>query len=270
MSVPYFSHRLVERDPRKRRRRHRGAAGELLEDAVKNRLDRGEDVLLRDEGHLEVELVELPGRAVGAAVLVAEARRDLEVAVEPGRHQELLELLRRLRQRIELSGVHPTRHQVVPCAFGRARGEDRGLELGEARLDHPATDGGDDAASQHDVTMELLAPQVEEAVAQARLFGKLGVAVDLERQRVGRGLHDQLGDRQLDLARRQLRVDGGGRPRHDLARHGDHALEAQRLGDLEQRARAIEHALRDPVMVSEIEEQHDCRDRACGGASPTA
>ncbi len=52
-------HRLIERDPRERRRRHHGAAGELLEDAVEDRLDRREDVFLRDEGHLEVELIEL-------------------------------------------------------------------------------------------------------------------------------------------------------------------------------------------------------------------
>ena len=36
-----------------------------------------------------------------AQVLVAEAARDLEVALEPGHHQQLLELLRALRQRVE-------------------------------------------------------------------------------------------------------------------------------------------------------------------------
>ena len=132
---------------------------------MEDRLDRREDVLLRDEGHLEVELVELARRAIRAAVLVAEARRDLEVAVEPGGHQELLELLGRLRQRVELSRMHPAWHQVVSCPFGRARREDRRLELGEPRLDHPAADGRDDAAAQHDVAMELLAPKVEKPVA---------------------------------------------------------------------------------------------------------
>jgi len=103
--------------------------------------------------------------------------------------------------------------------------------------------------------MELLAPEVEEAIAQSRLFGELGVAVDLERQRIRRGLHDQLGDRQLDLAGRQPRVDRGRSPRDDLAAHGDHALEPQGLGGLEQWARAVEHALRDPVVIAKIQEQ---------------
>ena len=66
-------------------RRDRLAVAELLEEAAQHRLDRLEDVLLLDEAHLDVELVELAGRAVGARVLVAEAGRDLEVAVEARR-----------------------------------------------------------------------------------------------------------------------------------------------------------------------------------------
>src|SRR4029453_8741276 len=186
---------------------------------------------------------------------VAEARRDLEIAIEPRRHQELLELLRRLRQGVELAGVHPARHQVAPRPFRRARGQDRGLELGETGLDHATANRRDDAASEHDVAVKLLTPQVEESVTQPCLLGKLGVAVDLERQRIRDGLHGQLGDRQLDLAGRQLWIDGGRRARDDLAADGDHALEAQRLGGLEQRARAVEHALRDPVVVAQIDEE---------------
>ena len=55
----------------------------------------------RHEAHLDVELGELR-LAIAAQVLVAEAARDLEVAVVAGDHQQLLELLRRLRQRVEL------------------------------------------------------------------------------------------------------------------------------------------------------------------------
>jgi len=48
------------------------------------------------KAHLDIELIELARTAVGARVLVAEARRDLEIAVEARDHDELLELLRRL------------------------------------------------------------------------------------------------------------------------------------------------------------------------------
>ena len=56
-------------------------------------LERGEDVVLVDEGHLDVELRELR-LAVGAQVLVAHAVRELEVPVEAGDHGKLLVQLR--------------------------------------------------------------------------------------------------------------------------------------------------------------------------------
>ena len=101
--------RLVVGDARELRGHRLAGSAELLEHAAHDGLDGGEHVLLRDEAHLQVELVELAGRAVGARVLVAEAGRDLEVAVEARDHHQLLELLRRLRQGVELAGMHPRR-----------------------------------------------------------------------------------------------------------------------------------------------------------------
>ena len=83
------------------------ALGEILEHACDHRLHRFENVVLRHEAHLDVELIELAGQTVGARVLVAETRRDLEIAIETRHHQQLLVLLRRLRQRIELAGMNP-------------------------------------------------------------------------------------------------------------------------------------------------------------------
>ena len=114
--------------------------GELLEHAGDDRLHGREDVFLLDEAHLDVELVELARQAVGARVLVAEARRDLEVAVEARHHQQLLVLLRRLRQRVELAGMNARRHQEVARAFGRRGREDRRRELVEAGLVHALAD----------------------------------------------------------------------------------------------------------------------------------
>ena len=111
-----FQHRRVVRDAAERQRVHRAALGEFLEHAGDHRFDRGEHVLLRHVAHLEVELVELARRAVGARGLVAEARRDLEVAVEARHHRQLLELLRRLRQRVELA-----RDAAAPAPGSRAR-----------------------------------------------------------------------------------------------------------------------------------------------------
>ena len=95
-----------------------GALGELREDAIHDRFQRFEHVLLLDEGHLDIELVELAGGAVGARVLVAEAGRDLEVTVEARRHDQLLELLGSLRQGVEGAGMEPARHQEITRALG--------------------------------------------------------------------------------------------------------------------------------------------------------
>ena len=132
-----FQHRLGIGNARKRRLGHRLAIGEFLEHARQHRLDGGEDIVLGDEAHFQIELVELARRAVGAAILVAETGRDLEIAVEARHHDQLLELLRRLRQGIELAGIAARRHQKVARAFRRGRGQDRGLEFGEALVDHP-------------------------------------------------------------------------------------------------------------------------------------
>ena len=65
-----------------------------------------------DEAHLDVELGELEP-AVGARGLVAEAAHDLVVAVLAAHHQQLLQLLRRLRQRVERARLQAGRHQEV-------------------------------------------------------------------------------------------------------------------------------------------------------------
>jgi hypothetical protein len=140
--------RIASRRESRKFLRHRLAVGELLEHAAHHRLDRGEHVVLGDEAHLDVELVELAGRAVGARVLVAEAGRDLEIAVEARDHQQLLELLRRLRQRVELAGMDARRHQEVARAFRRRRGQDRRLEFEEALLLHALAHRVDDLAPQ--------------------------------------------------------------------------------------------------------------------------
>src|SRR5437879_5503454 len=67
-----FQHRFGIGDARKFLG-HRLAAGKLLKHAAQHGLHRREHVVLGDEAHLDVELIEFAGRAVGARVLVAKA-----------------------------------------------------------------------------------------------------------------------------------------------------------------------------------------------------
>ena len=83
-----------------------------------------------DEAHLEVELGELR-LAIAAQVLVAEAAGDLEVAVEAGDHEELLELLGALRQGVDRARLEARRDDEVAGALGGALDQDRRLDLDE-------------------------------------------------------------------------------------------------------------------------------------------
>ena len=69
---------------------------ELLEQRRVARLEEVHDVVRLGEAHLDVELRELVD-AIRPWILVAEAARDLNVLVDAADHQDLLQLLRRLR-----------------------------------------------------------------------------------------------------------------------------------------------------------------------------
>ena len=94
-----------------------------------------EHVVLVDEAHLHVHLHELV-LTVGAEVFVAQATRHLVVAVDASHHQQLLEELRALRQRVERAGLLARRHQELAGTLWRRRDEHRRLDLDEV-TGHP-------------------------------------------------------------------------------------------------------------------------------------
>ena len=184
-------HRLVPGHPRDRRRslaRTRGFRGGQHCDR-----DRVEHVGLVGEGHLDVELheLELP---VGAQVFVAQAARDLEVAVEATDHQQLLEQLRALRQRIERAGPQARRHDEVARAFRRRRDQHRGLDLDEVLRRHRLAHRAVHARTQAQVALHRRAPEVEIAVPQAEHLVDVDAVVERERDglRLRRALRSRM------------------------------------------------------------------------------
>ena len=252
-------HGVVKGDVRERHRGHgmRAARGvvELGEQTVKHRLDRVEDVLLGDEAHLEVELVELAGAAVSPAVFIAETGCDLEVAVEARHHQQLLELLRGLRQGVELARVQARGHQKVARTLGRGRGQDRGLKLGEALLHHPAAQGLDHLGAEHDVGVDLFPAQVEVAVGQAQVFVDVVVGIDLQRHLLGCRLYLGVVDVDLDLAGGELVVHGLIIALHNATGQRDHRFEFDPAQGFIVRAALQHHALGDTVVIAQVDEQ---------------
>ena len=157
------------------RRQHRG----------EQVLDQGSDVVPMDEGHFKVELGEF-GLPVAAQVLIAETARDLEVALQAGHHQQLFELLGRLGQGVELSGMHAGGHQVVARAFGGGFEQDGGFDLDETVLVEVIAHELDHFMAQDQVVLHTLTSQVEVAVFQAHVLVGVFVFVDHERQGFGR------------------------------------------------------------------------------------
>ena len=126
----------------------------LAPDRLHHPLHQLEDQLLVGKGHLDVELRDLLD-AVGAEILVAEADRDLVVALEVGDHEQLLGDLRRLRQRVEAARLEPRRHEEVARALRRRLPQDRRLDVDEAGVLHHAPDRPDHLPAQADVPLEL-------------------------------------------------------------------------------------------------------------------
>ena len=228
----------------------------FLEDLADHAFHRVLHVLLGHPGELHVELGEFE-LAVGTQGFVAEAARDLVVAVEAGHHQDLLEQLRRLRQRVELARVHSRRHQEVARALGRGLGEDGRFDVLETTRVQPAAQRLHqlDAGAHH--LLHFRAAQVEVAVLEADVLA--GVFMRVERQRLGLVQHFDGGGHDFDLAGADAVVD------RMAGAHG--AGDAQAIlvtdggGGLHHRGVAFGpggfgHHLDDAFVVAQVDETH--------------
>ena len=128
-----------------------------------------QNIIPLDERHLQVELGELR-LAVPAQVLIPEAARDLEVAVHAGHHQQLFELLRRLRQGIKLPRIDPRGDKVVARALRCRFEKDRRLDLHEVPLIQEIPHVLDHLMAQDQVASHPLPTQVQIAIAQAHVL----------------------------------------------------------------------------------------------------
>ena len=208
-----------------------------------------------DEGHLDVQLGQLVD-PIRARVLVSEAPRDLHVLVDAPDHQDLLQLLRRLRQRPDLSREVPRRHDEVARTCRIGADHHRRLDLPEAALDEEVPHEVGHLVSQPHELSRSFPPQVDVAVLPAEGLLDLGVLVHIEGRRL-RLIEDR--DRvrdDLDLSGRELRVLRALGPRSHGPAHLEHPL-AARIAEGRMRGSIVlrvRHDLRDPVAVAEVDE----------------
>ena len=178
--------------------------------------------------HLDVDLREL-GLTVGAEVLIAEALADLHVAVDAGDHQDLLEELRRLRQREELAGMDAARHEIVARAFRRRLRQDRRFDLQKTVRVEIATNRGRDLVPQDHVARQPRPPQIEIAILQPHVFRHGRLVGDGKRRRLRLVEDRELPHEHLDFAGVELRIDRLGGPAAHGPLHADHVLGSQPL-----------------------------------------
>ena len=218
LGVGHARERLGHLDPR-----------DVLHDPRVQRFDQGDQVLFGDEAHLHVELGELEP-SVGARGLVAEAAHDLVVPVLAAHHQHLLQLLRRLRQRVERARLQAARHQEVARTLRGAARQQGGLDLDEPQPVHVLPHQLHDAGPHRQHLRHLGPAQVEVAVREPEVLAHLDAVLDRERRRLGRVQHLELGRGDLDLTGGEvgvLHAVGTGAHR---AGHPDDVLAPQLLG----------------------------------------
>src|SRR5450755_2891569 len=205
--------------------------GRLLDQKDQQTLDQGHHIILDHKRHLQVQLCKF-WLAIRALVLVAETACNLEVAIQPTDHQQLLELLGRLRQGIELTGIKAARHKIIARAFGSALHQDRSLDLQKFALIQVVAYNFDHAMTQHDIVAHLRTAQVEIAIFQTQGFIDLNrLAIDRKWRRA-RGIEDlDLLGNHLDLTSAQVRIFGSRQATYNGTSHLQHIFRAHFRGD---------------------------------------
>ncbi|CAB4869921.1 unannotated protein [freshwater metagenome] len=204
---------------------------------------------LLDEGHLDVELGELR-LTIRAEVLVAVAPGNLEVPLHAGHHEQLLEELRRLGQRIPVARLQAYRHQEVARTFRGRSGEGRRLDLDEIALEQHVSGDLVHLGAHAQGIARRLPTQVEVAVPEADLVADRDSIVDGERQRCGHRENLDLGRHHLDRTGRQFGVLVAGRPGRDCPNDAQAVLVAQAVSDLG----VVNDHLDDAARIAQVEE----------------
>ena len=249
--------RLLERDALEGRRHVdvQGGFPDALEQAFNERVN----IFAVNEAHLDVHLREL-GLAVGTQIFVAIAAGELKIFLHAGDHENLFELLRRLRQGVERPGFAAVGHEEFARAFGRGLEQRGRLNFEEALLIHVAPRGDGDLGTQFEVARHFGTAQVEIAILQTQFFvhlaGDFGI-IDGERQDFRHVQDFERGDADFHFAGGNLRIVRAFRTMAHLAGQTHDALAAKRRGLREEFRRQIariKNRLRAAFAVADVYE----------------
>ncbi len=235
--------------------RDRLAFSKLFKDAAHDRFHRFPDFFLSNEAHFKIKLIEFARQTVCTRIFIAEARRNLEVAVETSNHQQLLILLRSLRQRVELAFMNTAWHEEVARTFRRRSRQDWRRELIKADFSHAATHRGNDLCAAHDVLVQRFATQVEEAILEANVFRVIRLAEYWQRQFLSCGQNFDLGCEDFNIAGRQVGIHRFiGASLHFTIDAND-PFTANGFSNLERWRIRISNNLSEAIMIANVDEE---------------
>jgi len=258
-------HRLGIGHARERPGQRNAADGEHLDGQL---LDQFIQELLVDKRRFDVQLGELR-LAVGPQVFIAETASQLKVAFHAADHQQLLEQLRRLRQRVKMVRVNAAGHQVIPRALGRAGRQHGRLDFHKPPRIEKLADALKDAVPGNQVVLHRRAADVQIAVLEPQVFRHIAAACGRcarhhrlvgngERQRIRFGEHSQFRDQDLDASGLDVGVFRARQPLLDVAPDRDAVFGAQQgglLADVVGRHLRAEDDLHDAAAVAQVDEQ---------------
>ena len=140
-----------------------------------------EDILLLHKRHFHVDLRELR-LTVSAEILVAEATGNLIILVHAADHQHLLENLRRLRQGVELAGMHAAGDKIIARAFGGGFAEHRRFNAGEAVAVQVLFRRHLHLMAEAERLLQLRTAQIQIAVFHANIIATVTIVFNSERR----------------------------------------------------------------------------------------
>ena len=155
-----------------------------LEQVFGHSFENIQHIFLFHEAHLAVDLCKFR-LAVCAQVFIAETFHDLEITVETGNHQQLLQRLRRLRQCIELSGIHAGRHHKVACSFRSGVYQHRSFHFQETLLVQIVTHLESHLMTQFQVLADSVTAQVQITVFHTQVVTSVRLVFNREGRSYG-------------------------------------------------------------------------------------
>ena len=190
--------------------------------------------------------------AVGPQVFVAVALGDLDIAVRAAHHQQLLELLRGLGQRVESARIDPAGDQIVSGAFRRRFGQNGRLDFDKAVFIIEIADDVVHLAAERQRLLHDGLSEIQIAVLQTQVAGYVVVVLDVDGRGLGLGVDAEFVCQDLHSAGLEVCVLAFSFAYDAFDAHGVFAAQAVGLFEHVRRRTVAEHDLHDALAVTDV------------------